>query len=102
MLLKIGDQVFDVDPAPLQAELERQIDRFFGDPQSEFARFATPIRAVAGTVLAWIGQKYPQLRRPEGVDTLVHLARLASAAVVAQLEREPLELTVRQTEAKTG
>lgn len=94
MKIILEGRTYDVDPQPLIAQLEAAITDLQHSP--EFGTLVGPIRAVAGTVLGALAMRRPELRRPDGVDTLTHAARLLASAVEAYLEAHPLELAIRE------
>ncbi|WP_157076385.1 hypothetical protein [Alicyclobacillus kakegawensis] len=99
MQLQINDKTYDVDVQELANQWEPRILEWLNAPESEFHRFEGAIRSLGGMILAYLAMKHPELKRPDGVDTLTHLVRLALAGAVTQLEKQPITLTAKEVQA---
>lgn len=94
MRIMLDGNTYDVDPAPLLAEVEKAIASLADAP--EYRTLVSGVRALAGTALGALAMKRPELRKPEGVDTLQWVARLLASALETYLEEHPVALTLRQ------
>lgn len=102
MKLFINDRGYELDKAAVEAHFITAIMAKLNDLSGEAGIQRRIVKSAIGSVMGHLSGRYPELRRPEDMDTLEHAARSVVSLLLAEWEREPLRVRAQEVERDDG
>lgn len=96
MRLTINGKKYEVDRKEMEAKIQDNVKRMMEEHAGEARMVESMVRSLLGTIIGLLARKYPNLARPDGVDTIEHALGLVLNWAFGAWEKDGLELKAHE------
>lgn len=97
MNLTVNGKAYEIDRQALEKKFGEVIVDKVNGVTGELGMFATGAKGLIGAIMGHLGNKYPDMRRPDGMDNIEHAARSVIKMIFDEWDKHGIEVEAKET-----